>query len=123
MLDIKITISCPDLIQAARILTKQSDPKPEAPIPAASAPAATTAPAVPKAPVSTAPASVPVTAAPSFTLEQVAKAGADYVAANPNQMPAVMALLQQFGIQSVQQLKTDQIGPFATALRGLGARI
>ncbi len=63
------------------------------------------------------------TSAPSYTLEQVAKAGADLIGQHPEKMTALMGLLQQFNVPAVQALKLDQLGAFATELRGLGASI
>ncbi len=79
-----------------------------------------TPPAAPVAPVHTA---VPVAAAPAITLEQVAKAGADLISAAPAKMPELLALLKQYDVPAVNALKPEQVGPFATALRGLGAKI
>lgn len=85
----------------------------QASVPVAAVPAAPTIP----------PVSAPIAEAPSYTLAQVGKAGADLIAAHPEKMQALMALLQQFGVPSVQALKPDQVGAFATALRGLGATL
>lgn len=73
----------------------------------------------------TAPGSVPTapTTAPSYTVEQLQKAGGDMITANPGKMPELMALLQRFGVAAVTGLKPEQYGPFATALRGIGAVI
>ena len=68
-------------------------------------------------------AAVPVAEAPTFTVEQVGKAGADLIAANPGKMAELQALLAQFGAPCVTALKPEQLGPFATALRGLGANL
>ena len=65
----------------------------------------------------------PVAPPPTYTHEQVGKAGADLVAANPGLMPTLMAMLQRHGAQVVTDLKLEQLGPFATEMRGLGARI
>lgn len=65
----------------------------------------------------------PVAPAPTFTVEQISKAGADLIGANSAKMPQLLGLLQQFGVQAITELKPDQLGPFATALRGLGAKI
>lgn len=97
----------------------------QASVPGAAAPATPTMPPV-SAPIVTPtmpPVSAPVAAAPSYTLDQVGKAGADLIAAHPDKMQALMTLLQQFGVPAVQALKPDQIGAFATALRGLGAAL
>lgn len=75
-------------------------------------------------PSNTAPvASAPVAQAPAFTLEQVSKAGADLITAQPTKMQDLMALLQQYGVQTIQALPADKLGAFATALRGMGAQI
>ena len=79
------------------------------------------------APPVAAPATEPImavpTPVPSYTLEQVAKAGADLIGQHPEKMTALMGLLQQFNVPAVQALKPDQLGAFATELRGLGASI
>lgn len=104
-----------------------------APVTAAIAPAPTPVPAsmpaqtyTPTAPVSVgyaAPQQPPVTQPPAFTYEQIGKAGADLVAANPKMMPTLMALLQRYGVQLVTDLKPEQLGPFAGELRALGAKV
>lgn len=81
------------------------------------------APTPPAAPVAPVPTAVPVAAAPAITLEQVAKAGADLISAAPAKMPELLALLKQYDVPAVNALKPEQVGPFATALRGLGAKI
>lgn len=102
-------------ITSARI---EDDSNVPAPTPAATVPAQVPIATVPvQAPV------VPVAPAPVFTIEQVGKAGADLIAADPTIMPKLLALLEQFGVQAVAELKPDQTGPFATALRGLGGKI
>lgn len=74
-------------------------------------------------PVPATPPAPPVTAAPAYTHEQVGKAGADLVAANPGMMPTLLGLLQKYGVQLVTDLKPDQLGTFAGELRALGAKI
>lgn len=61
--------------------------------------------------------------APSYTLEQLSKAGVDLTASDPAQMGELQSLLAQYGVQAITQLPPAQYGAFATALRGLGARI
>lgn len=104
----------------------QTAPTP-APV-AAPAPAPTPAPvptpaAPPVTPMPTAAApapTVPVTA-PTYTLDQIAKAGANLVDAG--KMEQLLALLTKYGVQAVTQLTPDQYGAFATELRALGAQI
>lgn len=84
------------------------------PAPAPATPAQTAAPTNP------APA-VPVTTAPSYTLDQIAKAGASLVDAG--KMEQLLALLAKYGVQAVTQLQPDQYGVFATELRTLGAQL
>lgn len=100
----------------------QTAPTP-APVAApASAPApAPAAPPVTPMPTAAAPTSaVPVTA-PTYTLDQIAKAGANLVDAG--KMEQLLALLTKYGVQAVTQLTPDQYGAFATELRALGAQI
>lgn len=95
-------------------------PAPVAPV---AAPVAPTAPAPteqPAAPVAQAPAAVPVTA-PTYTLDQIARAGASLVDAG--KMEQLLALLARYGVAAVTQLQPDQFGVFATELRALGAQI
>lgn len=101
----------------ATVVPTQSTPAPVAtptPAPAPAAPAQTAAPTNP------APA-VPVTTAPTYTLDQIAKAGASLVDAG--KMEQLLALLAKYGVQAVTQLQPDQYGVFATELRTLGAQL
>ena len=99
-----------------------------APVPPA-APLATTMPpapaAAPAAPPAPAPApaapAVPVTTAPTYTLDQIAKAGASLVDAG--KMEPLLALLSRYGVQAVTQRAPEHYGAFATELRALGAQI
>lgn len=84
------------------------------PAPAPAAPAQTVAPTNP-APT------VPVTTAPTYTLDQIAKAGASLV--DTGKMEQLLALLAKYGVQAVTQLQPDQYGVFATELRTLGAQL
>ena len=112
--------AAPQMPQPAAPQMPHAQPAPVTPFPAAAPAAVQTpmpgigAPTVPTAP--TAPA-------PAFTLDQVGRAGAELIGANPGKMAELSALLQQFGIPAITELKPEQIGPSATALRGLGARI
>lgn len=99
------------------VVPTQPTPAPVAiptPAPAPAAPAQTAAPTNP------APA-VPVTTAPTYTLDQIAKAGASLVDAG--KMEQLLALLAKYGVQAVTQLQPDQYGVFATELRTLGAQL
>lgn len=95
---------------AVNISVPQDTPTPVAPV----APAQTVAPTNP-APT------VPVTTAPTYTLDQIAKAGASLVDAG--KMEQLLALLAKYGVQAVTQLQPDQYGVFATELRTLGAQL
>lgn len=89
-------------------------PVTHAPVPPVAMPPATVAPTNP-APT------VPVTTAPTYTLGQIAKAGASLVDAG--KMEQLLALLAKYGVQAVTQLQPDQYGVFATELRTLGAQL
>lgn len=128
MFEVHVTIACPDLVAAAQLLAKCAAPKSTevavpapaqqpAPVAPAIAPPAPIAPAAPVAPA------VPLATAPTFTIQQIAKAGAELFTNRPELRPQVNALLTQYGIQSVTDLKPEHYGAFATALRGLGANI
>jgi len=118
----------PETVKAAmeaapvQIMPAASAPAPVNPTPGVlSSPATITPAAATTAP--TAPAAVPTTPAPQITGDMVAKAGADLIAANPANMGPLNALLQKYGVSCAQELRPDQIGPFATEMRALGAKI
>ncbi len=87
-----------------------------APVPVA-APAPVAPVPVPAAP----PAPIVPTAAPTYTLDALARAGATL--AQSGKMQEALALLAKYGVQTVNQLKPEQYGAFATELRALGAQI
>ena len=149
MMEMKIKIEVPDLAAAIEKLAAslnngtafekpctQGAPAPvETPAPTANptpAPVAPAAPPVtaPVAPVQTVPTAPPVSnalapavpvTAPTYTLDQIAKAGANLVDAG--KMEQLLGLLTKYGVQAVTQLVPDQYGAFATELRALGAQI
>lgn len=92
------------------------------PAPTVTAPTLTVAPTVTASTVtaSTPTPAVPVTA-PTYTLDQIAKAGASLVDAG--KMEQLFGLLTKYGVQAVTQLVPDQYGAFATELRALGAQL
>lgn len=151
MMEMKIKIDVPELVAAVEKLAAAIDKTalnitvpnegtlnfnmptgntPVAPAPVqtaptpAPAPTPTPTPAAPPVtpmPTAAAPApAVPVTA-PTYTLDQIAKAGANLVDAG--KMEQLLALLTKYGVQAVTQLTPDQYGAFATELRALGAQI
>lgn len=127
----------PEAVKAAMQAAMQApvavNPTPATPPAAAvnvSGPAQTPAPAPTAAPVATVypssptvPAAVPTSPAPQITGDMVAKAGADLIAANPAAMAQLNGLLQKYGVGCAQELRPDQIGPFATEMRALGAKV
>lgn len=152
MFEVNVTIKCPDLLMAATVLSKVirgniADDVPAAPVPAGAvqpqmpAPAAMPQmPPVQPAPVNPFPAATrgaqmpmpgngtpsvptaPIAPGPVYTLDQLGRAGAELIATNPGKMTELTALLQQFGVPAITELKPEQLGSFATALRNLGAR-
>lgn len=94
-----------------------------APVPTASVAPVPTAPAtpaaVPTAPVTPAPA-VP-TSAHTYTPDELAKAAMPLMDAGKQQ--ELIGLVHQFGASSIPELRPEQYGAFATALRGMGAQI
>ena len=147
MMEMKIKIDVPELVAAVEKLAAAIDktalnitvpnegtlnfnmpagnaPVAPAPVQTAPTPAPAPTPAAPPVtpmPTVAAPApAVPVTA-PTYTLDQIAKAGANLVDAG--KMEQLLALLTKYGVQAVTQLTPDQYGAFATELRALGAQI
>ena len=95
-------------------------PAPVTPPPAPAAPVTPPAPAPAPAPQTAAPV-MPVASAPTYTLDQISKAGAALV--NAGKMEPLLALLTKYGVQAITQLQPAQYGVFATELRALGAQI
>lgn len=128
------TIPTPVVTPAPAIMpgaTLDTSPVPEvAYVPQEVAP---TPPPTPVAPVSTAPVSEPITpppsaptqeassAAVSYALDDLARAGADLL--DQGKQAELPALLVRFGITSLPDLPKERYGEFATAMREMGARI
>lgn len=127
MNDVTLTlkIEAPELTAAILRLIDAMAPVKAKPVTAVTV----TAPAVPVAPVAApaapkaAPPIAPTTPAPGYTLEQLSRAGAELVSTDPSKMLQLTGLLQQFGVQAITMLPPEQYGSFATALRGLGAKL
>ena len=108
-------------------VTSPAPVMPQTPGPAApAAPAPVTPPPAPAAPApapapQTAAPAMPVAGAPTYTLDQISKAGAALVDAG--KMEPLLGLLTKYGVQAITQLQPAQYGVFATELRALGAQI
>lgn len=90
--------------------------------PAPAAPAAPPAPAAPTAPVAPATPAAPVpTTQVSYKPDDLARAAMSLM--DSGRQPDLIALLGQFGVVSIPDLRPEQYGAFATALRGMGAQI
>ena len=86
------------------------------------APATPAAPAAPTAPVAPAAPAAPVpTTQVSYKPDDLARAAMSLM--DSGRQPDLIALLGQFGVVSIPDLRPEQYGAFATALRGLGAQI
>lgn len=121
-INVKVDVSIPDIQLLAAVVGKlmqgpSSDScgscKCHSAEPAAPAPQ----PAEPEAP------KAPVAPAPTYTMEQVSRAGAELISADSGKLPQLRELLQKYGVPAVSELKPDQLGSFATELRALGAQI
>lgn len=105
--------------------TPVSQPAPAQPSVPVSQPAPTT-PYAPQAqqgaPINQpAPTGTVPTAQPTYSVDQLAVAATPLVDAGRG--GELTQLLQQFGVQALTQLPPERYGEFATALRGLGAKI
>lgn len=78
-------------------------------------------PAVPTAPAPVARTAAVPTAARTYTADELAKAAMTLMDAG-KQMELIQ-LLASFGVNSIPALPPEQMGAFATALRGMGAQI
>lgn len=132
MLEMKLTIEAPELANALNNLAAALGARPfptaqqapaapvqqpmPAPAPAAPMPAPATT-AQPNMPV----AGVPLAQPPKYTVDQIMAAGAQLMDAG--KVNDLMNLLHSFGVQAVMDLKPEQLGAFATALRDMGAKI
>lgn len=149
MFEVKVTIESPELASAINNLavaiggskaihnaaasqTAVPAPVVQAPVPAP-APIAppvqnsvSPAPSAAPAPVSNAPVSypapnIPLAQPPQYTVDQIMAAGATLM--DDGKVNELMGLLHSFGVQAVMDLKPEQLGAFATAMRELGAKI
>ena len=143
MLEVKVTIAAPELSEAinnlaAAIGGKAAQSAPvtapvaqQIPTPVSAEPVTLqmpvqTVPMAAPAPVAHAPASypaprVPLAPPPPHTGAQILAAGATLMDAG--KVNELMNLLHSFGVQAVMDLKPEQLGAFATAMRELGAKI
>ena len=99
-------------------------PATPAAVPAAPAVPVSSSGGAPTAPIhapGAAPAPVVPTSSKEYTADDLARAAIPLLDAGGQQ--ALLNLLAQFGVQGIPQLSKDQYGAFATALRGLGAKI
>lgn len=86
------------------------------------APATPAAPAAPTAPVAPAAPAAPVpTTQVSYKPDDLARAAMSLM--DSGRQPDLISLLGQFGVVSIPDLRPEQYGAFATALRGMGAQI
>jgi hypothetical protein len=144
MFEIKITVEAIGIAQAlnnlasaiaegkANTVPAQATHIPTATAQAPIAPPVTATATAPTVPLQTAPPpqqfaipianpNIPLAAAPTFTREQIMTAGATLVDAG--RVQELMSLLNSFGVQAVTDLKPEQLGAFATAMREMGAKI
>lgn len=104
-----------------------TQPAAPAPMPSeAAVPAAPPVAAVPVAPsaptsVPTVPVSAPTALARQYSFPDIQRAATGLCDAGKRD--AVMALLEQYQIKALSGLSPEQYGAFATALRGLGAKL
>lgn len=72
------------------------------------------------APVASAQPAVPTTSV-TYTPDDLARAA--FALMDSGRQQELIGLLQQFGVNAIPELKPEQFGAFATALRGMGAQI
>ena len=121
-------IRFPDLALLAQAITgKVATAAPAAAIVPASAPVAPTVAAAPVSAPAPVPAPAPApaipTGTPKYSIDDIARAGAMLAQQGPEKLAGLNSLLQQFGLQSVTELRSEQTPAFVQAMRGLGAQI
>ena len=123
-------IRFPDLMALAQAIAgKAITAAPAAAIVPASAPVAPTVAAAPVSAPAPVPAPVPApapaipTSTPKYSIDDIARAGAMLAQQGPEKLAGLNSLLQQFGLQSVTELRSEQTPAFVQAMRGLGAQI
>ena len=122
MSTLTITIEAPEMVAAIRELAtalgnhRAQQTTPTSNIVPQQAPVTVISSAVPQQ----ASAAVP-TATATYTIDQLAYAASPLIDAG--KLPELQALLGQFGVNILTELPAEQYGAFATALRGLGAKI
>ena len=122
MIELKLTVDIPALDRLIPILKdyRRDQPRveiiPQTQLASNPAPEPVAPYAAPDLPVEPAPA-------PTFTVEQVAKAGANLLTSKPDLMGQLQQLLSQFGAASVKELPADKLGDFAAELKKMGAKI
>ena len=123
-------IRFPDLMALAQAIAgKAITAAPAAAIVPASAPVAPTVAAAPVSAPAPVPAPVPAPApaipsrTPKYSIDDIARAGAMLAQQGPEKLAGLNSLLQQFGLQSVTELRSEQTPAFVQAMRGLGAQI
>lgn len=114
MNNIIITLAAPELVAAVNNLADALRGNTTSAVTVPSLGIAPNVPAQP--PVAPAP-----TAAPAYTLEQLAQAATPLIDAG--KQAELQQLLAQYGVQALTFLPQKQYGAFATGLRGLGAKI
>ena len=103
-------------VQAAAPVVPAQPAAPVAPV----QPAAPMAPAQSVTPVAPTQATVPTTSV-TYTPDDLARAA--FALMDSGRQQELIGLLQQFGVNAIPELKPEQFGTFATALRGMGAQI
>lgn len=139
MLEMKLTIEAPELANALNNLAAALGARPfptaqQAPAAASTQPQPVVPQQAPAAPVqqpmpapattaqpNTPVAGVPLAQPPKYTVDQIMAAGAQLMDAG--KVNDLINLLHSFGVQAVMDLKPEQLGAFATALRDMGAKI
>lgn len=121
-------VTVPDPLPAPVHTAAPVQQMPAAPIQQPVPPAAPTAPiqqpvpsAVPTAPVQQPVPPVVPTTAPSYTLDDLARAAMTLMDAG--RQAELQQLLTRFGVEALPSIPQAQYGAFATALRGMGAQI
>jgi len=136
-MEIKITIEAPEIVSAITTLSESlrglslysqsTAVTPEVPVEyiQAALPAEQTAPQPEPVKSEIQPTVVEVpTAAPQYTIDEIARAGAEFAGRSPeNRAMLVKCINEDFNIPAITMIPKERLGEFAMALRALGGSI
>ena len=123
-INLKVDVRIPDLQLLTEAISRIASPcacKSQPPAPEVLAP--TPATVVDEEPPAQQDAPNAAQEEPEYTLDQICKAAAYFLAANGDKMPQLLAMLQKYEVPAMTELKTHQLDSVAADLKAMGVQI